>query len=346
MPQFYLVFEAADGGELFDRLVDRGRFTEADECGTIRSVLEAVAYMHQNNIVHRDIKPENILYRTPAEDANIVLVDFGVAAHLRGKDDRDLKGMCGSVGYAAPEVIFRKGHGKPVDMWGLGIVTYAMLSGYVPFSSADPALFKRQLERGKVEFNEKYWGHVSASAQDFVKRCLEKDPDKRITAEEALQHPWFQENLEAKPDSADVSAGLRENYKSRWKSAITAVRASQKFKHAGEHAREHSETGTSMSLYSDNDEVMDDTPPAASAKQNKPEENPTPAAEQPQQHATPGGLAPGLVTPKASTPGALTPDTSSIMSVSPDPPQPSQDEKDGHWWGINNIMTKIHNMFR
>lgn len=123
--QFYLVFEEAEGGELFDRLA-RGRFTEADACRTIWVVLDAIAYMHHHNTVHRDIKPENILYRTHAEDSNIVLVDFGIAAHIRNYEGTDLHGFCGSVGYAAPEVIAKKHYGKQVDIWGLGVVTYTM----------------------------------------------------------------------------------------------------------------------------------------------------------------------------------------------------------------------------
>ena len=238
MPQFYLVFEAADGGELFDRLVDRGRFTEADACGTIRSVLEAVAYMHQNNIVHRDIKPENILYRTPAEDANIVLVDFGVAAHLRGEDDRDLKGMCGSVGYAAPEVIFRKGHGKPVDMWGIGIVTYAMCV------AANEALWLRSVlvrrpgtvpqaaraRHGRVQ--RQVLGVCQQRGARLYRalphaRPREAHHGRRGAAAQGTcyAHQWFSEWLQREPESADVSAGLRDNYRSRWKTAITAVRA-------------------------------------------------------------------------------------------------------------------------
>lgn len=124
-PQYYLVFEEATGGELFDRILSRGRFTELDACRTIRAVLSAVQYLHHHNIVHRDVKPENILYRTEAEDANVVLVDFGIAKHLEA-DDELLTNVCGSYGYAAPEILSKKGHGKPVDLWSLGVITYTM----------------------------------------------------------------------------------------------------------------------------------------------------------------------------------------------------------------------------
>ena len=280
LTQFYLVFEEADGGELFDRLA-RGRFTEVDACRTIHVVLEAIAYMHKNNTVHRDIKPENILYRTPAEDANIVLVDFGIAAHLRNEDDHDLKGLCGSVGYAAPEVIARHGHGKPVDIWGLGVVTYAMLCGYAPFSSADPELFRKQLERGQIEFHEKYWSSVSPEAIDFVRRCLTLDPEQRITAEEALEHAWFKVCLE-RDDSHDVSAGLRENYRTKWKTAIAAVRATQKFSQAAEAAQNNRGEPSSPLFSDDEDQVFRNVQhdhAVAAASTNKPQSPPAPVEE-------------------------------------------------------------------
>lgn len=208
----------------------KGRFTEKVACRTIHVVLEAIHYMHMNDMVHRDIKPENILYRSQAEDANIVLVDFGIATHLREHSDTELHGMCGSVGYAAPEILARKGYGKPVDMWGLGIVTYCMLCGFSPFSSADPLLFRRQLESEEIQFEGKYWDSVSDEGIDFVKRCLTRDPDVRITSTEAFEHPWFKlisEELHD-DDGQDIGAGIRENYRSKWKTAMATVRATKR----------------------------------------------------------------------------------------------------------------------
>lgn len=264
--QFYLVFEEASGGELFDRLA-RGRFTERVACRTIYVVLEAINYMHHHNTVHRDIKPENILYRSEAEDANIVLVDFGIATHLRHQNDTDLHDMCGSIGYAAPEVIAKKYYGKQVDMWGLGVVTFCMLCGFAPFSSADPALFRRQVTSAEIKFDQKYWATVSDTGIDFVKRCLTWDPDERITSDEALEHPvrmrnlpqWFSRLQDTQQDDAeDIGAGIRENYRSKWKSAVATVRATQRFQVVGEVAKanaKHMAHGEPPSpLFSDDEE--------------------------------------------------------------------------------------------
>ncbi|KAK0543050.1 Calmodulin-dependent protein kinase cmk2 [Tilletia horrida] len=230
--KFYLVFEEATGGELFDRILARGRFTEADACKVIRAVTGAVEYLHEHNIVHRDIKPENILFRTKAEDANVVLVDFGIAKHMENESEV-LTNVCGSFGYAAPEVLSKKGHGMLVDMWSLGVITYTMLCGYTPFRSDEPARLAAETQRGKIEFHDRYWKNISAEAKDFVKSCLTVDPVNRITAAAAMRHPWLM-RAEGDPsvNGPDISIGLKENYRKRWKTAINAVRASAKFKAA------------------------------------------------------------------------------------------------------------------
>jgi len=188
--KYYIITQLATGGELFDRICDKGRFTEKDASKTIRQVLEAVDYLHSKDIVHRDLKPENLLYLTREEDSEIVLADFGIAKHLDSPDGV-LKTMAGSFGYAAPEVMQKKGHSKPVDMWSLGVITYTLLCGYSPFRSESLADLIDETKNGRVIFHERYWKDVSQEAKDFILTLLKPKPEERATSRKALQDPWI-----------------------------------------------------------------------------------------------------------------------------------------------------------
>lgn len=188
--KYYIVTELATGGELFDRICEQGKFTEKDASQTIRQVLDAVNYLHENNVVHRDLKPENLLYLTRAADSDLVLADFGIAKMLDRKDEV-LTTMAGSFGYAAPEVMLKQGHGKPVDMWSMGVITYTLLCGYSPFRSENLQDLIDECKSSQVVFHERYWKDVSQSAKDFILTLLQPTPEKRATSEEALRHPWL-----------------------------------------------------------------------------------------------------------------------------------------------------------
>ena len=188
--KYYIVTELATGGELFDRICEQGKFTERDASQTIKQVLEAVNYLHGKNVVHRDLKPENLLYLTKAPDSDLVLADFGIAKMLDNKDEV-LTTMAGSFGYAAPEVMLKRGHGKPVDMWSMGVITYTLLCGYSPFRSENLADLIEECSANKVIFHERYWKDVSEDAKDFILRLLQSDPEERSTSAQALKHPWL-----------------------------------------------------------------------------------------------------------------------------------------------------------
>ncbi|TEA12479.1 Calcium/calmodulin-dependent protein kinase cmkA [Colletotrichum sidae] len=205
--KYYIVTELATGGELFDRICEQGKFTEKDASQTIKQVLEAVNYLHQNNVVHRgkfqcstwnlheltlivDLKPENLLYLTRDSDSDLVLADFGIAKMLDRKDEV-LTTMAGSFGYAAPEVMLKKGHGKPVDMWSMGVITYTLLCGYSPFRSENLQDLIDECSNAQVVFHERYWKDVSDDAKDFILHLLQPDPVKRWSSEETLRHPWL-----------------------------------------------------------------------------------------------------------------------------------------------------------
>ncbi|KXL49217.1 hypothetical protein M433DRAFT_7859 [Acidomyces richmondensis BFW] len=188
--KYYIITQLATGGELFDRICERGKFTEKDASATIRQVLDAVDYLHRHNVVHRDLKPENLLYLTRAPDSDLVLADFGIAKHLDTPDGM-LRTMAGSFGYAAPEVMLKQGHSKPVDMWSLGVITYTLLCGYSPFRSESLADLIDETKHGRVVFHERYWKDVSQQAKDFILTLLRPDPAERATSHAALQHPWI-----------------------------------------------------------------------------------------------------------------------------------------------------------
>ena len=188
--KYYIITQLATGGELFDRICEKGKFTEKDASQTMRQVLEAVDYLHQNDVVHRDLKPENLLYVTRAPDSELVLADFGIAKHLDSPDGM-LKTMAGSFGYAAPEVMLKKGHSKPVDMWSLGVITYTLLCGYSPFRSESLADLIDETKHGRVVFHERYWKDVSQEAKDFILTLLKPEPHDRASSEQALADPWI-----------------------------------------------------------------------------------------------------------------------------------------------------------
>ena len=188
--KYYIITQLATGGELFDRICEKGKFTEKDASQTIKQVLEAVHYLHKNDVVHRDLKPENLLYVTRSPDSELVLADFGIAKHLDSPEGV-LKTMAGSFGYAAPEVMLKKGHSKPVDMWSLGVITYTLLCGYSPFRSESLADLIDETKHGRVVFHERYWKDVSQEAKDFIMTLLKPEPDLRATSAQALKDPWI-----------------------------------------------------------------------------------------------------------------------------------------------------------
>lgn len=188
--KYYIITELATGGELFDRICEQGKFTEKDASQTIKQVLSAVDYLHMNNVVHRDLKPENLLYLTKDANSDLVLADFGIAKMLDTKDEV-LTTMAGSFGYAAPEVMLKKGHGKPVDMWSMGVITYTLLCGYSPFRAENLQDLIDECSNAQIVFHERYWKDVSDDAKDFIMHLLQPDADARWTSQQALRHPWL-----------------------------------------------------------------------------------------------------------------------------------------------------------
>lgn len=137
-----------------------------------------------------DLKPENLLYLTKDPDSSLVLADFGIAKMLDSSEGV-LSTMAGSFGYAAPEIMMKQGHGKPVDMWSLGVITYTLLCGYSPFRSENVADLIDECRNGRIVFHGRYWKDVSDEARAFILNLLQPDPHKRLSSEEALQDVWL-----------------------------------------------------------------------------------------------------------------------------------------------------------
>ncbi|NWT56305.1 KCC4 kinase, partial [Erythrocercus mccallii] len=184
-----LVLELVTGGELFDRIVEKGYYSERDAADAVKQILEAVSYLHANGIVHRDLKPENLLYATPAPDAPLKIADFGLSKIV--EDHMTMKTVCGTPGYCAPEILRGCAYGPEVDMWSLGIITYILLCGFEPFydERGDQYMFKRILSC-EYDFVSPWWDDVSLNAKDLVKKMIVLDPKKRLTTLQALQHQW------------------------------------------------------------------------------------------------------------------------------------------------------------
>ncbi|KAF8056969.1 kinase-like domain-containing protein [Lyophyllum atratum] len=188
----YLCFDLCTGGELFDRICAKGNYYEADAAELVRTIFQSVKYIHSSGIVHRDLKPENLLFRTQAEDADIMLADFGLSRVMEEGKLSMLTEICGTPGYMAPEIFKKTGHGKPVDVWAMGVVTYFLLAGYTPFDRDSQQLEMEAIIAGDYKFEpNEYWANVSETAKDFVRQCLTVDPKERPTAAEVLEHKWL-----------------------------------------------------------------------------------------------------------------------------------------------------------
>ncbi|XP_016944139.1 calcium/calmodulin-dependent protein kinase type 1 isoform X2 [Drosophila suzukii] len=218
----YLVMELVTGGELFDRIVEKGSYTEKDASHLIRQILEAVDYMHEQGVVHRDLKPENLLYYSPDDDSKIMISDFGLS---KMEDSGIMATACGTPGYVAPEVLAQKPYGKAVDVWSIGVISYILLCGYPPFYDENDANLFAQILKGEFEFDSPYWDEISESAKHFIKNLMCVAVEMRYTCKQALAHAWISGNeASSRNIHGTVSEQLKKNFaKSRWKQAYYAA---------------------------------------------------------------------------------------------------------------------------
>jgi len=189
----YIVMELVEGGDLFDRIVSKGHFTEETTLRLTKELLEALHYLHTTpHVAHRDLKPENLLLANKSMDAPLKLTDFGMSKVYQNSDKKDtMSTRCGTPGYVAPEVISKMPYTEKVDLWSVGVVVYIMLCGRPPFYGENDVAVMRKITAGKYKFPKQHWGHVSEDAKSFITHLLQVNPAQRPTCAEALQHKWI-----------------------------------------------------------------------------------------------------------------------------------------------------------
>ena len=220
--RIYIVTEICKGGELFDEILNRSKFDEADASVVMKQLLYAINYCHKKKIVHRDLKPENMLLEQDRDLEKIKVVDFGTS--LSFDESRNLDEKLGTAYYIAPEVIKKK-YNEKCDLWSCGVIMYILISGEPPFNDprADNDAIMKKVEIGKYDLTSGIWKTVSKEAKDLVKKLLTYDPSERINAEDALKHPWIADRESMKIDSKTAENAL---------SNLQNFRADQKLKQA------------------------------------------------------------------------------------------------------------------
>jgi len=222
----YLVLDYVDGGELFDRIVDEGNFTEQDASRITKQMTEAIQYLHDRKIVHRDLKPENLLFASRENTDRILVTDFGLAKLI--DDQTTLMTACGTPNYVAPEILLQKGYGKEVDVWSLGVILYILLCGYPPFYDESDAVLFEMIMKGKFDFDARYWGDVSKEAKSLIRNMLIVDPARRLTTQQVLSHPWITGITDL--PNVNLSKSISTNLKKHFSYTTPQIKSPEKAK--------------------------------------------------------------------------------------------------------------------
>ncbi|XP_034022804.1 MAP kinase-activated protein kinase 2 isoform X2 [Thalassophryne amazonica] len=208
------IIDVMDGGELFSRIQDRGdqAFTEREASDIMKSIGEAIQFLHAINIAHRDVKPENLLYSSKSPDALLKLTDFGFAKETTSHNS--LATPCYTPYYVAPEVLGPEKYDKSCDMWSLGVIMYILLCGYPPFYSnhglaISPGM-KKRIRMGQYEFPNPEWSDVSEEAKQLIRTLLKTEPTQRMTITEFMNHPWINQSMEVPQTPLHTSRVLKE----------------------------------------------------------------------------------------------------------------------------------------
>jgi len=227
-----VVLELMQGGELFERLIKSGPYSEHDAREALFKVAKAIHFMHQKRVIHRDLKPENLLLTDDSDEADLKIADFGLSEVM--KEGAQLKRVCGTWAYSAPEMAARVGYGLKFDTWSFGVIMFILLSGFHPFDPEGdyaPEQVKSLARQGLYNLNDPIWDTISAEAKDLVQRCIVVDPDARYDADQILHHPWMHhEELSQQPLSPTIDKQLeafRISMRRKLKGAMEAAFAVQ-----------------------------------------------------------------------------------------------------------------------
>jgi len=219
-----IIMELLDGGELFDRIIQKQRYTERDAAVLMNKIMSAIQTLHREGIVHRDLKPENLVFASNDEDAYVKITDFGLAQVMSWPDVHQT--VVGTPNYVAPEVVSvnPRGpfYGPPCDIWSMGVILYILLVGYPPFYHDNVRELFKQIRRGDYEFHKDQWANISKEAKELVSKMLTVDPKKRITCDEVLAHSWMR-HAPSDPLAGTVLQLKKLAAKRRFKAAAMAV---------------------------------------------------------------------------------------------------------------------------
>lgn len=224
----YMVLEFMPGGELFDRIVERKKYTEEVAQNAFRQILLAIEHFHSHDIIHRDLKPENLLLTSREDDSNLKVADFGLARFVRAGDE--LVSRAGTPDYIAPEVVRSKPLTKAVDMWAAGVILFILLGGYSPFHKKDKAAMFQRISEGHYTFHPQRWSTVSDCAKDLVSKLLQVDVDTRLTASQALQHSWLSREVVHHDISGNLPPMRQFNARRKLRGGIHAVMVANRMK--------------------------------------------------------------------------------------------------------------------
>ena len=227
---FLIMHHVGSGQEMFDRIVEKQKYTEHEARVAFFQIIKALGYCHKNGVVHRDLKPENLLYSDKSEDAQLKVADFGLARLFTNEQAIDMMTtMCGTPGYVAPEILSNTSYDSSVDIWSAGVILYILLCGYPPFYDDNNSALFRQIKAGAYDFPAEEWDMVSSEAKDLVEKLLVVDPAKRLDVEGVLQHPWMtSEDLSDVVLEKALDQMKKFNAKRRFKAGIVVARMAQK----------------------------------------------------------------------------------------------------------------------